>query len=404
MCISYFINGNCAQGGASPPPRREILNSKHEIRMKLEIRKTERSNPSKRHPRHGRVWHLPLSTFRILDFLRISNFGFFAKWYAYLSIGVLLSGSAPAAESNAISRVEELTWGPIHLTMTFTPPAVRLDRDVLLALRVTAPQNLEAVIPPLDDRLQGLALGGRFERDPVTRDGVTTREIQCRLTPLVAAEYRLAPFPVAYTDTRVDPPVSGWFPTRPVVLAVEPLVSGDPGSALQGALKPVWIRPPLSTVAWGVVLVLVVLAAAALLWRLLRRVREEVAVRRLSPRERALRELQQLLARDLIARGQVKEFYVELTFIVRRYIERRHGVRAPEQTTEEFLGAISQDARFRPEVLSRLRAFLRAADMVKFAAHRPDAAAIEQASGTAKEYIEHDDQEAKPGAVAPETR
>jgi hypothetical protein len=42
--------------------------------------------------------------------------------------------------------------------------------------------------------------------------------------------------------------------------------------------------------------------------------------------------------------------------------------------------------------------------MVKFAAYNPDPAAIEQASGTARDYIEHDDQEANPAANAPESR
>ena len=37
------------------------------------------------------------------------------------------------------------------------------------------------------------------------------------------------------------------------------------------------------------------------------------------------------------ARGLVKEFYLRLTGIVRQYVEDTTGIRAPEQTTEEFL-------------------------------------------------------------------
>jgi hypothetical protein len=78
---------------------------------------------------------------------------------------------------------------------------------------------------------------------------------------------------------------------------------------------------------------------------------------------------------------------------VRCYIERAHAVRAPEQTTEEFLAAVSRDSRFGPAVVERLRAFLRAADLVKYAAQRPEPAAVDQAVATARSYVETDAQE-----------
>ena len=116
-------------------------------------------------------------------------------------------------------------------------------------------------------------------------------------------------------------------------------------------------------------------------------------LRRLSPAERAVRELDALLAKDLIRRGKVKDFYVELTMVVRRYIERQHGIRAPEQTTQEFLRAAGDDRRFPPAVLRKLAAFLEAADLVKFAAHQPDADAIDRAARTARDFILTDSQQ-----------
>lgn len=287
-------------------------------------------------------------------------------------------------------RVEEAAWGPIRVTLTFTPALVRLDQDVLLDIGIRAPEGMEVTLPPLDERLQGFAVSGRFERDPVTQDGIVTRELHIKLTPTVADEYRLAPLAATYTDRRVDPPLTGWFPTPPVRLDTAPLVDGDPGSSLNVQLDPVWIRPTARTVLAYLALGIAALALLAGLYKLLTRVREEVALRRLSPRERALRELTQLLARDLLARGLTKDFYVELTMVVRRYIERQHKVRAPEQTTEEFLQAVSRDPRFGAEVLARLRAFLQSADMVKFAAYQPGDDKTRQAVETARGYIEQD--------------
>jgi len=107
----------------------------------------------------------------------------------------------------------------------------------------------------------------------------------------------------------------------------------------------------------------------------------------MSPRERALEELAELMARDLVGKNMVKEFYLELTMIVRRYIERAHAIRAPEQTTEEFLAAVSSDNRFGQEVINRLRLFLEAADLVKFAAYHPESDAISRATETARSYV-----------------
>ena len=76
---------------------------------------------------------------------------------------------------------------------------------------------------------------------------------------------------------------------------------------------------------------------------------------------------------------------------MRRYIERAHSIRAPEQTTEEFLLAAAHNPQFRPEVLGKLRAFLQTADLVKFAEYRPESVAVDRAFGTARDYVETDE-------------
>jgi hypothetical protein len=52
------------------------------------------------------------------------------------------------------------------------------------------------------------------------------------------------------------------------------------------------------------------------------------------------------LAENLPARGAFKEFYLRLTGIVRQYIEGTTGIRAPEQTTEEFLRDVRSSNTF----------------------------------------------------------
>jgi len=314
-----------------------------------------------------------------------------------LALFLALVAAAPATPADKPSaakpppRVEKNTFGPIELTLIADPPAVELQRDLLLTVKVTAPQEITVLLPPVDDRLKGFVLSGTLDRGVTPAGGgKVTVERQFLLTPVVSDEYRLAPMAITYTDRSKDPPASGWFATRPVVLERAAPISGKPGIDIKVSLAPVWVYPTFKTVALWVLLAALAAAAVVGLWKLGRKVQRQVRLMRMSPRERALHELAELIARNLIGQNLIKEFYLALTLIVRRYIERAHKVRAPEQTTEEFLAAVSRDRRFSREVVEKLKAFLQAADLVKFAAHRPKEDEITRATGTAREYIETD--------------
>ncbi len=102
--------------------------------------------------------------------------------------------------------------------------------------------------------------------------------------------------------------------------------------------------------------------------------------------EIALEALRRLVARDLVSQGCVDQFFVEITGIVREYIERAFGLRAPEQTTEEFLACMASQpvvARYR----EALGTFLTAADEVKFARMAPGRELIQRTFDTARDFI-----------------
>ena len=288
-------------------------------------------------------------------------------------------------------RVEETSRGAVTASFTFDPPVVRLDRDILLTIRISSPTNLTVKLPPLESRIQGFAVAGAYDEPAVIRDGKSIRDRKARLTPRISKEYRIAPMAVTWRDPETG--AEQWFPTKPVVLASEPLVTGDPGKAIGEPRGPLWIYPGLKGFLGYTAALLGLAALGYGAWRLFRKIRRAVQLHRMSPRERALFELAELIAKDLIARDHVKEFYFELTMIVRAYIERAHAIRAPEQTTEEFLAAVSHDSRFSPDVVKRLRNFMQAADLVKYAGVHPDAHSVDTALATAKTYIETDDSE-----------
>jgi hypothetical protein len=85
---------------------------------------------------------------------------------------------------------------------------------------------------------------------------------------------------------------------------------------------------------------------------------------------------------------QVDTFYVELSYIVRQYLENRYELRAPELTTEEFLNQVIAAPQLSNDHKGLLRDFLRQADLVKFAGLRPSAEVIELSLSTASRFLD----------------
>ncbi len=84
----------------------------------------------------------------------------------------------------------------------------------------------------------------------------------------------------------------------------------------------------------------------------------------------ALRELQILQDKKLWQNNKVKLYYVELSIIIRTYIEHRFEVLALEQTSDEILSLI-RNINPNTEINEALRQILTLSDLVKFAKANP---------------------------------
>ena len=98
--------------------------------------------------------------------------------------------------------------------------------------------------------------------------------------------------------------------------------------------------------------------------------------------------LQELVDEDLIGSGRIQEFYIRLSDIIRRYIEDRFGIRAPERTTEEFLAEVSSGNVLKERDTALLDEFLAHCDLVKFAKHQPTEGEIQKSFDSAKAFTE----------------
>ncbi len=302
---------------------------------------------------------------------------------AAVLIGLTVSScNDPLPEEKAAApRTESAKQGPVSAEVTLSPGMVTLDRHLILTLRIEYPSNVSVEVPALIDRVEGFVAGQSFERSSTDESGNTVIEKVARLTPEVADTYRIARIPIVYTVAGVKK----WFPTPSMWIESAP--SQSDAKAFEEHVAPVWIRPSVKEVSIYTGLSIILIGLIILALHFIKKAFRFVRLLRMSPRERALEELRALLAKELVSRNLVKAFYLELTMIVRLFIERGYHIRAPEQTTEEFLESAGKDSRFEPRVLEKLTSFLQSADLVKFAGFQPDEESTKEATTRAQEFI-----------------
>jgi len=130
---------------------------------------------------------------------------------------------------------------------------------------------------------------------------------------------------------------------------------------------------------WKYVLALVIILAigAFIYWYIKKRqqkkIEEEVYK---TPIEKATSLLNNLEKKELWQKGEVKEYYSELTDIARNYIEEAIQIPAMESTTSELIQGIrtastKKKMTLTPETVENLERVLRQADLVKFAKSKP---------------------------------
>jgi hypothetical protein len=103
--------------------------------------------------------------------------------------------------------------------------------------------------------------------------------------------------------------------------------------------------------------------------------------------EIALRKMEALRTQQLPQKGQLKEYYTELTFIFREYLEKRYQIPALESTTDEIIRDLRK-TNFSKNAEKPLIEVLQWADMAKFAKATPPESFHDMAWQNTKAMIE----------------
>jgi len=147
----------------------------------------------------------------------------------------------------------------------------------------------------------------------------------------------------------------------------------------------------LRYVWWLIGLILLI----GFIWLIAFRTRKKAkkkAVKDLSPIDEALEHFQSLDQKQLIEQHKIKEYYVELTEIVRDYIGKDVQIPTLEVTTDELITLLnihnkSHKIGIEKDRIIQLHQFLQQADLVKFAKAKPELLQIQEDRKAAETII-----------------
>ena len=310
------------------------------------------------------------------------------------------AGCAPRSpeaneEGTAQAQVQHHESGEVRVMLSCDRSQAKVAEPILLEFVVKHPADLRVVWPPVEGDWGGFALTpqtSETQPDDKHRSARTTKSYTLRALQAGAQtipELTLRLVGAAEEDSAGAEPVE--MLTRPIDLEIASVLTGneEPEMVLQAGGAPVEL-PEEQVFPWKLpaVVVLAVVVLGAMGYLFLRWLRDRRPPPVVIPAHRwALNELDRLAASDLLARGDVHEYYFRLSALLRGYLERRFGILAPEMTTEEFVVYMRSDRTLEEEHRRSLGPFLESCDLVKFARYVPGRAEVEGVFGRARSFV-----------------
>lgn len=263
----------------------------------------------------------------------------------------------------------------IRATATLDSTHILIGDQIHLKLELYKPVNIPVLFAQVPDSLSGkIEVLKRSPVDTAKADDQNLRLTQdFVITCFDSGYYRIPPFRF---DIR--------FPDRYDSIFTNELVLNVLTLKIDTTRGPADIKLPYDapvTLKEVTPYILGVILAGALLFFALyslkrRKKNLPVFVKPPKPREPAhvvaLRELDRIKEEKLWQKGKVKEYYSDVTGVLRTYMEERFGIPAMEQTTDEIIRAfLSNRDLIQEKLLNNLHQMLPLADLVKFAKYQP---------------------------------
>ena len=306
-----------------------------------------------------------------------------------------------SVKANSGKTIQNATQrGPIKAKVKLEPSEPIIGDILTLTLQVNAEAEVELLMPEFGQSLERFTILDFVPREKIDDQGHTVVTHRYRLQPSGSGAQAIPSLMVEFVDrrpgNRLAPEGEDAYEilTERLEFNVKSVVPTGASNDLKAPLRELAPLGARWSKTWMVLIVvgIILLLGFPFAWRSLQQHR--IGSRRRSAYEIANSRLSKLRAKPKPEGEDISAFFVELSDIVRHYLEDRFNLHAPELTTEEFLEVAATSPDLTAEHKSFLQDFLRQADQVKFAQHIPDAQSIDKALHSAINFLEQTKQDA----------
>ncbi|TWT40885.1 hypothetical protein RAS1_35700 [Phycisphaerae bacterium RAS1] len=312
---------------------------------------------------------------------------------AVSALALLIFAACRDATPPALPGVSDTAErGPLKLVVRAEPTELWVGDSFTVTVEMKTPEEFEVELPGSAE-LSGLTVREMQTPDPrpLPEGGKLWRRT-FRVDTFVSGTLEIPPLVVKYRRNAAasQPAESNEIAAGTLKVEVRSALTTQDSVQAPRDITATLLPPPRRWTWWewsllgGALLAAVAAALLLVRWLRLRALRPPPPI---LPEVWAMRCLKELEAAGLVERGEARDYYYRLTEIVRAYVERKFALAAPEKTTEEFLTLISRDRGRLPYEADKLRAFLEACDMVKYAALQPRREDADAALQTARAFV-----------------
>jgi hypothetical protein len=298
-------------------------------------------------------------------------------------------------DTAAFEIVKPYEQDAVNVSLKVEHSKISVADRLRVVLEASAPESVDVELPGRPAKLGEFAVADfRAAQPRLADDGRVVHRSSWVLEPFLAGSYKLPPLTVRYSEKKPQGVEPGEISTEEIPVEVASVLTEGEEPQIKDIAAPLEMPAPWWPWAAGAA-ALAALLAGFYWWRKRKRL-ERDAVPPPAPHEVAYQELEKLLAAGLLEKGDAKLFYLRLSNVLRHYIEDRFGLRAPEQTTEEFLAELRRNQPFGSAHKERLQEFLEHCDLVKFAEMQPTRGEAETSVALCRRFIDETRHEESP--------
>jgi hypothetical protein len=277
----------------------------------------------------------------------------------------------------------------IEVTAEVDKSVITIGDRITYSLKIKRDKNLRIEQPGPAANLGMFEIKDYKIHDPVQENGNIVEQYDYVISVFDTGKFVIPSFPVAFfpSDTSHKYQI---IQSEPIDITVESLLSAEDNDIKD-------IKPPLQIpveyrrfilIGGGILLLI---GIGAFLFYYYRRRKQGVPLFKrevIRPaHEIAFEAIDELLRKSYLEKQEFKQFFTELSDVLRHYLENRFFITAMEETTAELLESM-QELELDDEDSAKSKEVLDISDLVKFAKYEPQQQEIDDAIEMTKAFIQ----------------